>query len=276
MQTRENPSEELIKEVYALFGLAYYFSECLHRELCHILTYSTFESKTHITAPRVEEKLSFAYSLTLGQLKDKLKNLLPKHLYSELDPVLEKRNYLAHHFWFERVHLMYSDVGLEELINELLTLQDLFERTDLALSEYSKPLYEKFGLSKSILEKSLNEVKTGKRLTLHNHRKVKKTEYIVRIWNVKTNNKSVSLIFETEDGCLWQLCDVGLGWSYYEIIGIDWKVNKRFQQFLPANIISKPKNKKPWHYEFALANGAKFWVRPGKNKNTFVWGIKTK
>ena len=45
---------ELIKEVYACFGLAYYESECLHRELCMILALTSFQSKLNITHPRVE------------------------------------------------------------------------------------------------------------------------------------------------------------------------------------------------------------------------------
>jgi hypothetical protein len=36
MDMVDMPDEELIKEVFYRFGLAYYESECLHKELCNI------------------------------------------------------------------------------------------------------------------------------------------------------------------------------------------------------------------------------------------------
>jgi len=66
MKRHEEPDAELIKEVYARFGLAYYESECLHKELCIVHAIASFRSKSDITCPRLEEKLSYAFSLTLG------------------------------------------------------------------------------------------------------------------------------------------------------------------------------------------------------------------
>lgn len=65
---------ELIKEVYAKFGLAYYHSECLHRGLCNIQALLSFNDRSDITRPRIEEKLEYVYSLTLGQVKEEKKN----------------------------------------------------------------------------------------------------------------------------------------------------------------------------------------------------------
>ena len=67
--------EELIKEVYARFGLAYYFSECLHTQLCLIYTSGEYQDSSVITKPRVEEKMKYAFSLTLGSLKNEIQNL---------------------------------------------------------------------------------------------------------------------------------------------------------------------------------------------------------
>jgi len=35
-----------------------------------------------MTTPRVEEKLAYAYKLTLGQIRDELKNIIPNDLFS--------------------------------------------------------------------------------------------------------------------------------------------------------------------------------------------------
>ena len=55
----------------------------------------------------MEEKLSFALSLTLGSLAEGIKDIVPEELYSDLDAAVRQRNFIAHHFWFERAHLMF-------------------------------------------------------------------------------------------------------------------------------------------------------------------------
>src|SRR6266478_4591406 len=100
----DEPDDDLIREVYARFGLAYYQSECLHRELCMILAWSGLPAHDLITRPRVEERLAQAFSLTLGDVAVKLLGVLPAELNAELQEAVEARNFLAHQFWFERAH----------------------------------------------------------------------------------------------------------------------------------------------------------------------------
>jgi hypothetical protein len=45
----DQPNDDLIRELYARFGLAYYQSECLHRELCFIFAWSGLPSPDLIT-----------------------------------------------------------------------------------------------------------------------------------------------------------------------------------------------------------------------------------
>jgi len=279
MNYSDGPTEELIKETYAHFGLAYYLSECVHKELCHIQAFASFQSPSHITRPRMEEKLSYAYSLTLGQLKDHLKGQLPQDLVSKLDFALEKRNFLAHHFWFERAHLMFITHGLESIIYELESMAEIFRNLNLELSEFAKPKYEKLGLTEGIVQQHLKQAKEGKSMDFDpfpDKRRPKKQEKIICAWEFTFPNGTKLLIFETEDGCLWQLCDVGLGWTYYDKIGKDWKINEKIQPFLPATIQPRPKDCQPWNYEFRLSNDATLWIRPGKRPKTFIWGLRTK
>ena len=115
MLQEKEPDEEFIKEVYAWFGLAYYHSECLHRELCNIYALSNFRNKSEMTTPRVEEKLAYAYKLTLGQIRDELKNIIPNDLFLKLNDGVEKRNYLAHHFFTEQGYMIKSKPLLIQL-----------------------------------------------------------------------------------------------------------------------------------------------------------------
>jgi hypothetical protein len=268
--------EDLIKEVYANFGLAYYLSECIHKELCHIQAIS-FQSASHITRPRIEENLSYTYSLTLGQVKDQLKDRLPQDLLSKLVFALEQRNFLAHRFWFERAHLMFSHEGLESMIAELESMAKLFSNLDLDLSEYARPKYEKLGLTEEILQQHLKEARDGKPMDpLLDKRKLKNQEKLIHAWEFILPNGTIPLIFETEDGCFWQLCDAGLGWTYHDKKGENWKLNEKIQPFLPAKIHPRPKDCQPWNYEFQLSKGAVLWIKPGKRPRTFIWGIRIK
>jgi hypothetical protein len=277
MTLYNEPYAELTKEVYAHFGLAYYESECLHRELCIILAFSSFRSKLNITRPRVEEELIQAFSLTLDQVKDDLKYILPDELYSKLEYIVEKRNFLAHHFWFDRVHLMLNVKGLRQMLKELSALSALFSKFDEQVSDYFKPKYHQLGLTDKILQNSLNEILSGKPPEpLPRKRKLKKQERLVRVWEFKLPDGALPLIFETEDNCLWQLCDIGLGWTNFDRIGTHWKENKIIQTYLPSNINPRPKDCQPWEYEFKLNKNAVLWVKPGSQERSFKWGIRTK
>jgi hypothetical protein len=278
MMLHEAPGNELVKEVYARFGLAYYHSECLHKTLCHIYVMASFQDIKDVTRPRVEEKLAYAYSLTLGQIRDEVKELIPEKLLSHLDEGIERRNFLAHHFWFERVHLMFSTNGLNLILQELDEYSSLFQRLDEIASEHLEThTTKKFGLTDEILQDCLDEVISGKPMEpLPQKRKPKKQECIVRVWEFNLEDVGKPLVFETDDGELWQLCDVGLGWTYYDEVKPHWQENKIIAQYLPANIDPRPKDSEPWHYEFNLAKGAVFWVRPGKRERSFKWGIQTK
>jgi hypothetical protein len=267
--------EELIKEVFARFGAAYYHSEVLHRGLCNTYALMTFESPNDITRPRIEEKLARAYSLTLGQIVEGTRGLFPTELKQRLEIALEKRNYLAHHFWFERCHLMFSEQGLLDLRQELLELNDLFMELDEEVSKYFKPRREAFGITDELVQQSFGELMAGKlEEPLISQRPPKKQEHIIRVWDVKVTDNLLAQIFEAEDGSLWQFCDVGLGWTRFEKPAPDWKINETIQRLLPATVNPRPPVSEPWNYELRLAKGAVLWVKRGKRERSYTWGIK--
>ena len=268
--------EDLIKEVFAQFGAAYYHSEVLHRGLCNIYALATFDKAEDITRPRIEEKLALAFSLTLGQIVEKTKGLFPSDLQWRLEVALDKRNYLAHHFWFERNPLMFSEPGLLELREELLELADLFSELDEAITEYFKPKRQAMGVTNELIQESFDKLIAGEPdEPLISQRLLKKQERVVRVWDVKVGDNLIAQVFETEDSCLWQLCDVGLGWTCFEKPAPDWTINERLQKYLPSNFNPRPPITEPWNYEFNLAKGAVLWVKRGKRERSYTWGIKT-
>ena len=93
MKPNDEPSDELIKEVFARFGTAYYESECLYRGPCNLCVLATFEGKSDITRPRIEEKFSNAFKITLGKILEEIKDLLPDKLFDRLQHAVNSRNF---------------------------------------------------------------------------------------------------------------------------------------------------------------------------------------
>jgi hypothetical protein len=272
----EEVREESIKEAYALFGLAYFHSECLHRELCHAYVLSILPLGTAMTRPRFEEALVRAYALTLGQVIAGLEDSFDRDLFDRLTDAVAKRNFLAHHFWFWRCHLMTSEAGLSEMQKELSELSSLFHNLDLEVTEVNYPRFNAFGISDEEFAASLKKTIAGNPMEpLPEQRLPKKQERLVRAWDVPTSN-GLALVFETEDGLLLQLCDVGLGWAYFDPPQCNWVINGRIQPHLPATVISRPESSAPWNYDIELANKMLMCVRISPKDKAFRWTVRRK
>ena len=274
--------DDLRREVYTRFGLAYYQSECLHRELCMILAWSGLPSPGLITRPRVVERLAHAFSLTLGDVAAKLEGVLPAELRGELREAVDRRNFLAHHFWFERAHLMFSVEDVHELIVELNEDTELFDRLDTKISEWSEPKRRELGLTDEVVQASLRRILAGesdeplpdRQIVRELEKKLSRRQHLIRVWEVTLDDGRKLLIFELADGSLWQLSDVGLGWTRFKEVVPGWTEHPAVKRHLPADILPRPEPNGPWDYEFALANGAVLWVKPGRQKQTFRWGVR--
>ncbi len=267
--------EEPNREVFTQFGVAYCCSETLHRGLCIISALVTFEKIEDVTRPRVEEKLTRAFSLTLGQIVKGTKGLFPSDLQQQLEVALNRRNYLAHRFWFERNHLMFSEQGLVELLQELIEITKLFSDLDEATTEYFMPKFRALGLTDDLLQGCLTRIIAGQPSEpLTSQRQPKRHERVVRAWDVQVGDNLIAQVFETEDGCLWQFCDVGFVWSCLKKPAHNWTINETLQKYLPATINPRPVITVPWNYEFKLAKGAVLWVMPGRREKSYKWGVR--
>jgi len=284
MVVSNEPTDELVREMYARFGLAYYHSEVIHRGLCIILAMSNLPRRDLITRPRIEERLAHAFSLTLGDVITALAGKLPEEFSTKLEDVREKRNFLAHHFWFDRAHLMFRADQIDGLIAELNGYTQVFNQLDDETSAWFETRRAELGLTDDVLQESLARVLSGqdeaplpgKDAVKQIEKKLKGKQLLVRVWEFELPEGGKPLVFEMQDGTLWQLCDVGLGWTRFQRTESHWVEHPAIQPYLPADISPRPKDVKPWEYEFRLKHGAVLWVKPGRYPQTFQWGIRTK
>jgi hypothetical protein len=85
----------------------------------------------------------------------------------------------------------------------------------------------------------------------------------VKAWDVPTSN-GLALVLESADGLLWQLCDVGLGWTHFDGPQANWKINEKIQPHLPATVTSRPACSAPWNYDIEMGNNMllSVWISP--------------
>jgi hypothetical protein len=146
--------EEQTKEVYAHYGLALYLAQCLEHGIVNALVILRLPEKEKFTRHDIDEFMNGKFQKTLGILIKHLKSelTLPLDLESLLTDALNRRNYLAHHYFRERVdHFVMRD-GRTKMLNEIQSDQKLFEKADDELSKVMKPLRAAHGLTDGVYD----------------------------------------------------------------------------------------------------------------------------
>jgi hypothetical protein len=252
-EEREVWDEQRAKEVYAWFGAAYYFSEVLHRQLANMYALRLRMSTDLVVRPRIEEELRRACEMTLGQLIAATQDLVRPERADALQEALQRRNFLAHHFWYDQIRLMTSAEGMDTLIAELQEHAEFFQRLDESITadfDHDLPLG---GFTEKQIAHALADVMAGKPSDpLPKKRYLRRTERIVRAWITETRNPAYP-IFESEDGALWQLADIGLAWAPYDSLAQEWAPHP-FQTCLPATCAPRPVDAQPWKYTLRFGN----------------------
>ena len=258
-------SGEEIKEVYARFGAAYYYADSLHRGLCLLYCASQLSQALPASRLRVEEHLRVAFATTLGQLLPKMQSTLPPKLFSKLQKATDRRNFIAHHFWFDRVHLMLTRDGVNSMLEELDEAATSFSALDDEITKLREPLNSRLGDTPESLSLALNDIISGNdTLPLHQQRPLKREETIVAVYNIPVEAGRSVLTFHTDDGALWQLCDIGLGWCSYNEPDLSWPPLEALAGLLPARVNPRPTTVKPWHFDLHFDSKATLSVSLGE------------
>ena len=160
MTDHGDDKDEHVKNVYAHFGLAIYFAQVLEHALVNTMICAELlpqrAGKPESKGERETEFDAFVnekYQQTLGRLIRALKNAtsIPPDLESVLTEALEKRNFLAHHYFRERAEEFMSWSGRERMIEELQGAQENLDDTATRITAVERPLREKYGLTDELL-----------------------------------------------------------------------------------------------------------------------------
>ena len=158
------------KSVYAHFGVAIYYAQCLEHGLVNSLVYVDLIPNHPRPVRSAEDwQRSFdgfmdrEFEKTLGQLIRKLSAVatVPSTLTLKLEAALRLRNWLAHEYFRERATEWLSREGRDRMILELEECRKSFIEADRLLDVTFKPVREKYGLTDERLQREYQEYIVG-------------------------------------------------------------------------------------------------------------------
>ncbi|MDP1821885.1 MAG: hypothetical protein Q8L48_01525 [Archangium sp.] len=242
----EEDLNDLTREAYAHFGLAYFLAECVFEGLVQVAA----TKGVGLAVGAIEERTKRLRGGTLGPLVSEAKEVIPVERHADLDRLLERRNDLAHGFWFARAYQLTSANGLEALIATLTEDQKLFRGLSALTDELTMPHLISLGMTEESWEQSMRAAREGPP-EAELDRPLLKAGAQIRIlgaWHVPPTG----LVFRDDQGHHWEPCDLGLGWCVGSVES-HWK--PVFTELLPASVVARPRGVKPWDYTVEFSSG---------------------
>jgi hypothetical protein len=127
--------------IYAYFGLAVYFSQCLEETFSIMLWTDRIFKKEVKTNKKVNEIIdAFENSKkTMGNFINEVKQSyyeIPEQLEQKFEAILEKRNYLVHRYFKLEIQKTFTELGRKEMIEYFCDFVDKAKDIDESLKDY--------------------------------------------------------------------------------------------------------------------------------------------
>lgn len=143
------------REVFARYGLAMFHAQCVEKSLAIMASCVLNKEFLPSDCNRRGEILDEAFAKTIGRLLTRIKKqiIVPPNLELTLNDALQKRNWLAHEYFWIRAGEMNTTRGRNKMLVELTELSDFFSRVDAHLVS----IYEKWGIKAGVSQEVLDE-----------------------------------------------------------------------------------------------------------------------
>lgn len=155
-----SPESEQTREVYAHAGLALYLAQCFEMSLQNFLVVHARLSDRSITLAELESYEGDVQRKTLGGLLRKVRKRASFDASAEkfIGDALEKRNFLAHHYFRERAVDFLSPGGRMRMISELQDMQHCFQIADTVASSIAQAAGKLLGVTDEMLEQEMKKL----------------------------------------------------------------------------------------------------------------------
>jgi hypothetical protein len=150
------------KLVYAYFGLAIYFAQCLEECFAAMLWTDGIFRKKVKTNEEVNEIIDAVENSkkTMGNLIHEVKQIyqLPDDIAISLKDILERRNYLAHKYFKDNIEKFYNDSSRLEMIKYFSLFIDDAQALDFELKKYYSHHLVRIGLTEEKLNEMMSKI----------------------------------------------------------------------------------------------------------------------
>ncbi|EJC1211557.1 hypothetical protein K6U44_13935 [Vibrio parahaemolyticus] len=145
------------KEVFAFYGLASFNAQCTEKALVNFAMGYKLVDESALTQEQWLELYDRLNSNTFGRLLGQIKNRvdLPDTLLAHLDETLQKRNWLAHDFFYDYAIHMTDFDGRAQMISQLQCLITMFQIADRAIEKLSSIVWQQFGVDEAWIQKEM-------------------------------------------------------------------------------------------------------------------------
>ena len=149
-----------IKEVYARYGLAMYQAQCVEREIAILLATVHGPGANRMTRAEYDELLDSLFRRVLGNLIRRLRDAtsLREDFDTFLQETLEKRNWLAHNYFWERAGHFVTEEGRTMMLDELTSIIAEFEEMDHSLHLINREWAREHGVTEEIEQEALERI----------------------------------------------------------------------------------------------------------------------
>lgn len=273
------PEDELVRDVFAHYGLAAYQASCVEHGLAILLALISGSDQVHrwVYDHRLSRNLEDTFG---GLVVNFLKIPIPAYdpIKKRLAEAVKDRNWLIHHYFWDRAIEFPTDDGCKKMIKELVRLATCFSVLDADLDNLVTDWARTHGVSAEDEKTALQRVLDGKApLPIRQEPLEKRVTVIAAYqWRPKPESTSRMPLLKTNDGQNLLLSEGGICKGPPSVSDDDLELITKYSEAFPATINPTPKNVKDWTYTIPLAMGYELWACPGVAEDRIIqrWGIR--
>jgi len=156
--------EEEIKSIYAAFGVAIYYAQCLEHGIVNsLVTIALMPEFSKGLIPleqwpkMLDDFMNKHFETTLGTMIKALNRSIgvPSELQRMLEESRKTRNWLAHGYFRDRAEHFLSSDGRAKMMAELEESRLLLHQTDALLEQSFESVRLQYGITDTLIEKEL-------------------------------------------------------------------------------------------------------------------------
>jgi hypothetical protein len=143
------------KELFAFFGLAAHWTQCLERAVIGLAVGLHIGDPKRTTRSMVDDLFERFEAQTLGRVLSAARALgaLPSELDGSLKEALQTRNLLIHGFFWRHAEDFMTNAGRERMIRQLQSDMRALKAADRAAERASLTVWQRFGITREHLDK---------------------------------------------------------------------------------------------------------------------------